>query len=73
VYDAAARQIRLYVDGELAGASAFTGAWPATGPLQVGRAKHGGVYTDYWPGAVDDVQVYAGVLTQSEIDDLALS
>ena len=41
VYDAAARQIRLYVDGELAGASAFTGAWPATGPLQVGRAKHG--------------------------------
>jgi hypothetical protein len=73
VYDAAARQIRLYVDGELTGTAAFTAAWQANGPMQIGRTRYGGGYGNYWPGAVDDVRVYIGVLSRTEIDNLALS
>jgi hypothetical protein len=73
VYDAAARQIRLYVDGELTGTAAFTTAWQANGPMQIGRTRYGGGYGNYWPGAVDDMRVYTGVLSRTEIDNLALS
>jgi len=73
VYDSANRQIRLYVDGELASAVAFTTAWQATGSVQVGRSQYADAYSSYWPGSLDDVRVYQGVLSQAEIDNLAFS
>ncbi|MFD1325535.1 LamG-like jellyroll fold domain-containing protein, partial [Micromonospora sonneratiae] len=70
VHDAAAGQLRLYVDGELAGTAANPAAWHAPGPLQVGRSKVGGVFGEHFPGDVADVRIYTGVLSQYEIDNL---
>ncbi|HET9138025.1 LamG domain-containing protein, partial [Actinophytocola sp.] len=76
VFDASAGQIRLYVNGELAGTTARPDRWQATGPLEIGRALYspgGGPprEVDYWPGDVDEVVVYQGVLPAPEIGKLA--
>ncbi|GAB3136390.1 hypothetical protein GCM10027290_00050 [Micromonospora sonneratiae] len=73
VYDSAERQIRLYVDGELASSAVFTTAWQASGPMQVGRSQYADAYSNYWRGSIDEVRVYQGVLSQTEIDNLAFS
>jgi Concanavalin A-like lectin/glucanases superfamily len=62
VYDQPAGQMRLYVDGVLQSTVAHTGAWNATGGLQIGRGKWRGFLIDYWNGDIDDVNVYQGVL-----------
>jgi hypothetical protein len=70
VYDAAAREIRLYINGALAARAPSTATrWNATGPLVVGRARYNGVATDFWKGAVDDVHVWTGVRTGDQIRD----
>jgi concanavalin A-like lectin/glucanase superfamily protein len=71
VYDKAAGQIRLYVDGVKVAAVARTGPWNATGTLQIGRGKWRGFVGNWWNGAVDDVRVYQGVLPDDAIGDLS--
>ncbi|MET7952118.1 LamG-like jellyroll fold domain-containing protein [Micromonospora sp. NPDC005324] len=71
VYDAGAKQAKLYVDGVLNQAVPFTSAWPSTGSVQLGRAKFAGVFADYFPGALDDVRIYDRALSNTEIHDLA--
>ncbi|WP_412544356.1 LamG-like jellyroll fold domain-containing protein [Longispora sp. K20-0274] len=62
-YDAGAHKIRLYVDGVLQQQVAdFTASWNATGPMYVGRSQYAGTYPNYFPGQIDDVQVFSGVL-----------
>jgi hypothetical protein len=63
VYDKGANQMRLYVDGQLAGAVAKPAAWKASGGLQIGRNKWHGFALDRWAGDIDEVNVYPGVLT----------
>ncbi|MCW6004753.1 DNRLRE domain-containing protein [Micromonospora sp. CPCC 205371] len=74
VYDAAAQQIRLYVDGQLIATAARTARWQANGPLAIGRAQWaaGGVSqpSDWFNGSVDAVRVYAGVLTTDMVTRL---
>jgi hypothetical protein len=73
VYDALAGELRIYVNGQLS-TTTITGhvsAWNATGPLQLGRTKKAGAFTGYWPGTVDDVRLYDGVLTADQIVQLA--
>lgn len=69
VYDAAAAQLRLYVNGELAGTAARTvPAWNAAGPVRIGRTMwNGAAGVDYWPGAVDEVGLYDRALTGAEV------
>ena len=71
VYDAGAREIRLYVNGRLAGRVAHTSTWSGVGELLIGRAKWGGQFVDYFPGSIDDVRVDQRVLPQNEIAALA--
>ncbi len=73
VYDTVARQIRIYVDGTLAGTLAMSSNWNATGSLAIGRGKNGGVLGDYVHGAVDTVEVYSGVLSGRQINDFSVS
>jgi len=47
-------------------------SYKATGGLQIGRAKAAGAWGEYWPGAVDDVWVFQGTLSESQIDHLSL-
>ncbi|MDX3111188.1 LamG-like jellyroll fold domain-containing protein [Nonomuraea angiospora] len=73
VYDALAGELRIYVNGRLSTTTitSHASAWNATGPLQLGRTKTAGAFTGYWPGAVDDVRTYDGVLSAEQIAQLA--
>ncbi|MEU4762472.1 LamG-like jellyroll fold domain-containing protein [Actinosynnema sp. NPDC023794] len=66
VYDHGARQLRLYVDGRLAGVRDGAVGWQA-GVLTVGRGKRQGQAADFFAGAVSDVRVALGVTPVDEI------
>lgn len=67
VYDADKAELRLYVNGQLAGTKTGVPAgWAATGPLRIGRADTGGAVA----GAVDRVRVWQGVLSEAAITAL---
>ncbi|AKU15237.1 hypothetical protein VV02_04125 [Luteipulveratus mongoliensis] len=68
VYDAAAQQMRLYVDGEPAGDLPYAKPrWAANGPLVIGRAKFNGQKVDWWKGSIDNVQVLTGARTDEQV------
>lgn len=71
VYDEPAKEIRLYVNGQLVDQRPFTG-W-AAGALQIGRAKYRGAAVDYFGGDVDDVRAYTGTLTDRQVVDIAMN
>ncbi|MGN9907460.1 LamG domain-containing protein [Phytohabitans sp. LJ34] len=70
VYDAAAKKIRVYVNGALAGEGDVNGAWNATGPLVIGRGMVAGNHVDQWPGLIDEVRVYSRPLSTDEIEGI---
>jgi hypothetical protein len=70
VYDASARQLRLYVDGVLVAIASHSGAWHADGPFRIGRDKWHGSPAEWWRGSVDDVRVFQGALTDDQIFQL---
>jgi hypothetical protein len=68
VFDATNARINLYVNGTLAASAPRTARWHANGPLTIGTAMWSttGVppyLVDWWPGDIDEVRVYAGVVT----------
>ncbi|MCF6476486.1 hypothetical protein FAF44_50350 [Nonomuraea sp. MG754425] len=70
-YDAAARQIEIYVDGVPGSTAGHLTPWNATGTVQLGRAQVGGQPVNHWPGSLDEVRLYDRALTGDEIHDLA--
>jgi len=71
VYDAQAKQIRLYVDGKLQQTVDQPNTWSSTGPLDLGRFKSKGAYASYFNGALDDVRVFDQPINDSEAAQLA--
>ncbi len=68
VYDDAADELRLYIDGTLVGTAAKTVDWSSTGPLIVGAARWGaGTRVDHHEGQIDDVRTYRRALSGTEI------
>lgn len=70
VYDAAAREVRIYVNGTLEGRTpipAGTAISTIAGPLVIGRAKYLSAPQQPWSGAVDDVHVWTGVRTDDQL------
>jgi hypothetical protein len=61
-YDAGAGLLKIFVNGHLAGTAPHTDAWDASGPFMIGRAKWNGIDTDYFHGAIDEVQAFQRVL-----------
>ncbi len=70
VYDATAGQLRLYVNGALQDTQPYTGAFAASGHTIIGAGKFTN-RVDYWPGQIDDVSLYQGVLSDQQIQQLA--
>lgn len=72
VYDDAADLGKLYVNSTLVDSNAQTEPteWEASGPLQVGRARWNGAYTQRWYGRIDTVRAYQRALSQAEINSL---
>ncbi|WP_238536579.1 LamG-like jellyroll fold domain-containing protein [Stigmatella aurantiaca] len=69
----AGNELRLYVDGQRVGVTTAGPVTVSTGPLAIGRAKYAGSNTDYWAGAVDEVQAFGRALSDSEVSALYTS
>ncbi|MFI8073963.1 LamG domain-containing protein [Streptomyces sp. NPDC086033] len=67
IYDASAKEIRLYVDGKLVGTRDWTySPWNATGPVQFGRKLSSGTYGEFTNGAISNVRVYPTALPPAD-------
>ena len=70
VYDAPARQMKLYVNGTLQVTKTLDlGHTPsnAYGSLDIGRLRRNSTETDPWMGQISDVQVYQKALSSTEV------
>ncbi|MFV2118265.1 LamG-like jellyroll fold domain-containing protein [Streptomyces sp. Act-28] len=72
VYDDATDQMRLYLDGQTGpdATASLPDGLRSTGALQVGRAKAGEGWSEYLHGDVDEVQAYAGALSDRQVQQL---
>ncbi|WP_150130399.1 LamG-like jellyroll fold domain-containing protein [Streptomyces sp. 150FB] len=71
VYDAQAQTLQLYINGLAQGDPVpFTTPWKASGAVQMGRGQYGAVFTDYFPGQIDDIEMWNRVLAPEEAADL---
>ncbi|MEO3777466.1 LamG-like jellyroll fold domain-containing protein [Micromonospora sp. B11E3] len=66
VYDAAQKQMRLYVNGVLAGTTNHDSTWNASGAFHVGYAKWGSGQSNTGAGQIADVQVFNRVLVEHD-------
>ncbi|WP_338325704.1 LamG-like jellyroll fold domain-containing protein [Streptomyces hoynatensis] len=57
-YDPGGGLLRLFVDGQLAGTAAYSNAWNARGPVQIGAGRSGDQNRSFFPGAIDEVQIF---------------
>ncbi|WP_234425833.1 LamG-like jellyroll fold domain-containing protein [Streptomyces kebangsaanensis] len=66
VYDSKAKQLRLYVNGTQAGATAYTTAWEARRGLQLGAGIYSGVHKSFFPGTIDDLRIFDRAVSATE-------
>ncbi|QCW77741.1 LamG domain-containing protein [Streptomyces sp. S6] len=69
-YDEAAKKLRLHVDGRLVGEAPLPNAWNARRGLTIGAGTHSGVKQSFFPGTVDELQIFDRTLAQGDIDKL---
>lgn len=69
VRDAAAGTLKIYINGQLEGTTAYNGGWASNGNLNVGRGKWGAP-NDWVAGAIDEVSVYDFALNDAEVAQL---
>ncbi len=67
VYDGGAHQLRLYVDGALAGTRSDVTAWNAAGSFRIGRSYSGARFA----GAISDLRAWDRALGAAELGALA--
>jgi alpha-N-arabinofuranosidase len=71
VYDADAKTISLYVNGQPQESVPFNSPWQGTGKTSIGRGWFARANSDFLNGTVDDVRFYAFALTAKQIQILA--
>ncbi|MEU9126303.1 LamG-like jellyroll fold domain-containing protein [Streptomyces sp. NPDC048506] len=57
-YDSTAKMLQLYVNGKLAGQAPCATAWNARRGLQLGAGSYGGTPGSFFPGSIDEVQIF---------------
>ncbi|MEV4137814.1 DUF5127 domain-containing protein [Dactylosporangium sp. NPDC049742] len=67
VRDAAAGQLRLYVNGVLAATATKPSAWASSGAFAIGRGRWNGAAADFLPGQIDRVRVWNRALTTTDV------
>ncbi|MFJ9921772.1 LamG-like jellyroll fold domain-containing protein [Streptomyces rubiginosohelvolus] len=77
VFDSADRSAKLYVTGERQGDEEgvlVNDVFQSTGPVMIGGARRHdtGAWGNALPGQLDDMRVYAGVLSEAEITQLSI-
>ncbi|MYW08088.1 LamG domain-containing protein [Streptomyces sp. SID2563] len=69
-YNEAAKRIELYVDGQMVGQTPLPSAWNARRGLIIGASSYDGPATNFFPGAIDDVQLFDRSVSASEVTKL---
>ncbi|MFE7783617.1 LamG domain-containing protein [Streptomyces nigrescens] len=70
VYDSTAKVLQLYVNGKLAGQTPYTTAWNARRGLQLGAGSYGGKPDSFFPGSLDEVQLFDKAVSAGEVTRL---
>lgn len=69
-YDSTRDLLELFVDGKRVGQTAYDKPWEARRGLQLGAASYSGDPSAFFPGAIDEVQLFDKPLAQDEVDKL---
>ncbi|AZM62091.1 MULTISPECIES: LamG-like jellyroll fold domain-containing protein [unclassified Streptomyces] len=69
-YSASDDVLQLYVDGRLVGETAYSTPWDARRGLQIGAGSYSGVPDAFFPGTIDDLQLFDKPLTANEVTKL---
>jgi len=70
VYDHQAGELRVYVDGRLAGRAAHRSTWDATGPFTIGYRNFYGFTPSRWLGLLDAIQVHPYAVSQRKLAEV---
>ncbi|MDT0460668.1 LamG-like jellyroll fold domain-containing protein [Streptomyces sp. DSM 41527] len=70
VYDSTAKALQLYVDGKLAGQTPYATAWSARRGLQLGAGSYDGNSGAFFPGSLDEVQIFDRPVSAAEVTRL---
>ncbi|WP_280901143.1 LamG-like jellyroll fold domain-containing protein [Streptomyces sp. MAA16] len=69
-FSAAGKDLKLYVNGQLAGTAAYDSPWDARRGLQLGAGSYDGLPGSFFPGAIDEVQIFDKPVSASEVTEL---
>ncbi|MFE0692538.1 LamG-like jellyroll fold domain-containing protein [Streptomyces sp. NPDC058869] len=69
-YNSSSDLLQLYVDGTLAGSVSYSTPWEARRGLQIGGKNITGTPSHFFPGTIDEVQLFDKPLLQSEVTKL---
>ncbi|MFI1399559.1 LamG-like jellyroll fold domain-containing protein [Streptomyces sp. NPDC020681] len=72
VFDYPSQLLKLYIDGKLVGTAPITtNPWDARGGTILGAASHEGTVSSFFPGSLDDVQLFDYQLNEAQVTRLA--
>ncbi|MFF3768140.1 LamG-like jellyroll fold domain-containing protein [Streptomyces sp. NPDC001922] len=69
-YDGADGKLQLFVDDKLVGSASHTIGWNARRGLQIGAGASQGKPEDFFPGTIDETQIFDKPVAQDEVDKL---
>ncbi|MET8976252.1 LamG domain-containing protein [Streptomyces sp. NPDC004539] len=73
VFDSPNQVIKLYVGGKLVGSAPFTTPWDARGGTILGADRLYGALSNYFPGSLDEIQLFDYQLTDAQVTKLSTS
>ncbi|QTZ95798.1 LamG domain-containing protein [Streptomyces auratus AGR0001] len=69
-YDSTAKVLQLYVNGKLVGQTPYAGAWNARRGLQLGAGSYDGRPGAFFPGSLDEAQIFDRPVSAVEVTRL---
>ncbi|MEV5439525.1 LamG-like jellyroll fold domain-containing protein [Streptomyces sp. NPDC052682] len=69
-YSSGSDEMKLYVDGVLVGTTTYSTPWDARRGLQIGAGSYNGAPGSFFPGDIDELQIFEKPLSQTEVSRL---
>ncbi|MEU0254730.1 LamG-like jellyroll fold domain-containing protein [Streptomyces sp. NPDC006184] len=69
-YSSGSDELKLYINNQLAGTASYSSPWDARRGLQFGASSLNGSRTNFFPGAIDEVQIFDKPLSAAEVTQL---
>ncbi|WP_354431683.1 LamG-like jellyroll fold domain-containing protein [Streptomyces sp. FZ201] len=69
-YSSTYDEMNLYVNGQLAGTTTYDSPWDARRGLQIGAGSYSGQPGSFFPGAIDELQIFDKPLSSGEVNRL---